>query len=125
MTIILAGILPTLARAAASAGAATYTTIGNSDCSHWLERREEAASGKTYSFSASWFMEGWILGSVTTLNAAQQGKPNALQAIDADTIFLWVDKFCAKYPKKDLLDASFELIGELNKIETRKQNRKK
>ena len=101
----------------------TYTTIGNLECSIWIKRRKESISDTTHSITDSWFVEGWVLGSVSTLNAIQQGSPDILHAIDAETIYSWMDKYCAEHPKSDLLDASFTLATKLNNISSRKNAR--
>lgn len=121
--LAIGSILPSLVRADTSTGT-TFTTIANSQCSVWTERRAEALSETTFGFAASWSLEGWILGSISTLNALSHGQPNVLKAIDARTVHLWVDRYCAKYPNKDLLDASFELFVELEKIQAPKSSTK-
>lgn len=94
----------------------TYTSIGNYDCRSWSAVRKTASQGSGVEILSDAGAKAWVLGFVTALNITAEGDRDFLSAIDADTIFHWMDKFCSKNPRKDTIDGSIELLVELRKI---------
>ena len=100
------------------ATAKTITLIGPRSCSYWLKNR---GSEKTVPYSSIQSIGAmsdstWLFGFVSGYNAAYPTDKNLLAEIDADTISLWMDRYCADNPKSDLYNGTHKLFEELQKI---------
>jgi hypothetical protein len=85
-------------------------------CNSWTSDRKEAANGKGAEvFSDSWG-KSWILGYLSALNMSLGEEKDTLAAVDGETVFLWVDKYCDKNPNKQLYEAALDLFIKLKKI---------
>lgn len=95
----------------------TYTVIGRNDCKHWTTDRQKAVSGTGAEVLSDLWERGWLLGYLSALNVSSLSKDkDYLAALDGDTIFLWVDRYCTQNPNKNLGDAAAELFSEMKKI---------
>ncbi len=104
----------------------TYTTFGQRDCKEWTQHRQESLAGSSIGQFSTFGDTSWFLGYLSALNGTLTSEIDVLAAIDAKTAYLWVDRYCAQNPKKDIADAAHELFIELAKIEIKKlKNRKK
>jgi len=97
----------------------TYTTFGQRDCKAWTQDRQKSLTGSQIDQFSAFGDTSWFLGYLSALNGAM-AEIDVLAAIDAKTAFLWVDRYCAQNPNKDIADAAHGLFFELTKIEVKK-----
>lgn len=104
---------------------AKVTSLGAHSCDQWSQNRFQASkSSAPIERIGALFGETWILGFMSGINAAWP-EVDLLETVDANLVFDWVDKHCAKNPKDNLFKAGNALALELDKvIERRKGPRK-
>ena len=79
-------------------------------CGKWIaDQSSTEAQQASIPFGAKMWVLGYLSGLVMATNV------NALDGVDSDSIFLWVDKYCRSNPLKDTADASLDLFLELKK----------
>lgn len=101
-----------------SAEGRDVTIFGGSSCIEWQrsiadERKLPTSSYRGYSAALE---KAWLIGFVSGYNAASPVQKNLLAAIDPETIYIWMDKYCKENPKNDVYDGAGKMFEELNKI---------
>lgn len=111
MSLTLALLLGFLISLGSLAQAET-TSIGRPDCGEWVLAKDV-------------YKRGWLFGYLTAMNAmwnADQKQPfNPLGAISSpDQAVLWVDRYCAINPMKDVGEAAIDLFFELARMRAKR-----
>jgi hypothetical protein len=57
----------------------------------------------------------WVLGFVSAFNLYQGPTPDLLHNVDADSVFAWIDNYCASHPLNRISTATIALILDLSK----------
>ena len=78
--------------------------------------RKKSAAGEPLDGIGASIDRAWVHGFLTALNAFLETDKDLLDAIDADTVAEWMDRYCTRNPKKDVIDGGLELFLELRKI---------
>ena len=112
---LLTTMLMTMTTPSNSAERKTYTIMGARTCKTWTIERKRAASGSGIDILSEVGGNAWLLGYLSALNFPLKEK-DVLGAVDADTVFLWTDRYCIKNPNNKLSDAALILFIELEKI---------
>ncbi len=98
----------------------TFSLIGLRTCMKWTIDRKNSRSRTGIEMLSDVGDRDWLLGYLSSLNDTSGGALDVLDAVDAETVFLWTDKYCAEHPNKDLHDAAWELFIALYKIEVKR-----
>lgn len=95
----------------------TVTTIGGTrTCIEWTANRKKAlGDGLLDDYGAS-LAEAWVYGYLSAINSHVEGEKDLLGVIDVDAISLWLDRYCMRNPKNDVVDGVIDLVIELRKI---------
>lgn len=101
---------------AESAERKTFTSFGNISCPEWTANRKKTAGSGAFDNFASVLSESWLRGFLTAINGTVETEKDILRAIDSDAIMLWMDRYCIRNPKNDIMDGAIELVLELRKI---------
>ena len=82
------------------------TVLGavENSCADWITARDRK-NAQAYEF--------WLLGYVSGLNMSQDHSIDFLSGIKANSLALWMDKYCRENPLKTIPDGAFQLIEEL------------
>lgn len=108
MKLVLARAILAVALMTSSAGAGSYSFIGQggASCGTWIAvRRERAASG----------FEQWILGFLSGVGAEGNvvgSQTNPLNGIDADAVWAWMDNYCRDHPLGQIIEAAEAFVVE-------------
>lgn len=100
-----------LALLAAQAGAPTDEPVAvfsfqDTSCGAWTRSAANEAARAQYQY--------WFRGFVSGHNFANPTNQVAIDRMpDADTLYLYVDKYCRESPLKPFVGAAFELVREL------------
>jgi hypothetical protein len=102
----------------AESGSRTVTTIGARSCADWIEERklENRVDRQPFEIFRLRATESWLLGLMTGLNAGDPGDRDYLDAVDANTIFDWMDTFCEKNHRSTMFTGAQRLMLELVKM---------
>jgi len=91
--------------------ASAVETRGAHSCGKWLEEKRMADSTKDLNKVPALITRSWFLGYLSG-RADASGK-DFLRGTDSDSIFLWLDIYCAANPRMDLDKAGVALAREL------------
>lgn len=80
------------------------TVMGARSCGTWIEARKSGGISELAS-------EAWIIGYLTGLSV--ESDKDILASTDANSIYLWTDKFCRDNPLDRLDKAGYYLFVEL------------
>jgi hypothetical protein len=112
----LAALLSSVALAGAAELERERTVWGDRGCAEWnATHTGEPDYSDTVSLVKKIGAESWVLGYVSGVNSMAPG-PDQLRDIKPNTIYAWMDRFCAKHPKSLLLEGTDSLLLELLKI---------
>lgn len=75
----------------ATAHAETQLGAGAGSCGDWVARRNGADR------MAEWRMQSWALGFLSGVGYANVQGLDPLRNITADTLFVWLDRYCATH----------------------------
>lgn len=112
-------VISTSLNAAASEDATRFTIIGaRAPCDEWTKSRAaHAAARRKQDFELiSVLREQWLLGYLSGITYAIYASDDPLDAIDAKTIFDWMDRYCRSNPQANVATGSHELLQELAKL---------
>ncbi len=82
-----------------SSPALAITTIGDRTCGQWVAQRKDGA------------VQNWLAGYLTGLAVAFNN--DALAEPDGESIFLWMDNYCAAHPLDRVATGGRALFDEL------------
>jgi hypothetical protein len=91
-----------LASISSFAMAVTIIDIKGNSCGKWVETRKNNSSSQR---------EAWIAGYLS--GVAYESENNVFVSIDAESIYLWTDKYCAENPLNEVAVAAYNLFLEL------------
>jgi len=82
------------------------TVLGavENSCADWITARDRK-NAQAYEF--------WLLGYVSGLNMSQDHSIDFLSGIKANSLELWMDKYCRENPLKTIPNGAFQLVEEL------------
>jgi hypothetical protein len=103
MKSLTAAILSSMA-AFAPQQASAVTTFGSSSCGVWVRERAE---GKQSSQASRFWLAGYLSGLAVGRDRDVIGET------DADSVFLWMDKYCKANPLANVGTGADELFDEL------------
>jgi hypothetical protein len=96
----------------------TLTVLGAHTCKDWNTKREnerKVPQPLLASLSAA-SSQHWLLGYMSGYNAAYPTNKDLLDGMDADTVTVWMDKYCTSNPTKKLYEAAGVLLRQLVKL---------
>jgi hypothetical protein len=82
---------------------ATLIGPNENSCADWIER--DRKSSQAY--------ELWLTGFLSGLNISGDHKDDFLSGIKANSVYLWMDKYCRENPLKSIPAGALQLIEEL------------
>jgi len=83
---------------------ATILGAVENSCADWITERDRK-NAQAYEF--------WLMGFVTGLNVSKDHRDDFLSGIKANSLELWMDKYCRENPLKTIPQGAFQLIEEL------------
>jgi hypothetical protein len=98
-------------------GTFTYTVIGSRSCETWIEARRNERSKEVFKWVQATAAKSWLVGFLSGMNATSATpKFDFLDAMDADTATLWMDKYCRENPTESMSAGGRQLFRNLEKI---------
>jgi hypothetical protein len=98
----------------------TFTTFGAASCAKWVatQTKDKSAPSDLGNSFALFEMKGWIYGYLTGITEAlfATGNKDPLAQVDGQTIYDWMDNYCAKHPDAGIKDGAVELLLTLGKL---------
>jgi len=80
---------------------------GGRPCGSWLELRSRALPETTV-------LQSWVLGYITSVNAnVLTGTGDVSRGDSPDTLFAWIDNYCAAHPLDSIARATGALLDSL------------
>ena len=82
--------------------------FANSGCEAWTSARK-GPRGAPVAVG----LTGWVLGYISAVNEYGPWSADVTQGTDTDSVFAWIDNYCAQHPLNNVDDATEVLLGEL------------
>ena len=83
---------------------ATVLGAVENSCADWITARD-GKNAQVYEF--------WLRGYLSGLNMSQDQSIDFLRGIKANSLELWMDKYCRENPLKTIPQGAFQLVKEL------------
>jgi len=80
--------------------------VGSVNCREWIADRANVSDYMNKNVDQSWVV-GFLSGYSVTANI------DFLADIKTQSIYVWMDKYCASHPNKKIDDGSLQLVHEL------------
>lgn len=90
--------------------------IGSSDtgCGLWIKNRVNQQTNQQTSINVNAIgAENWIIGYLSGIAVITNS--DFLIGVEAESIYLWMDKYCQKNPLNQIGDGGYDLAKELTK----------
>jgi hypothetical protein len=105
MRFVLHAALTTALMTSSAGAEGTYTVrgAGISDCASWTADQHDVNPDHLVRIVGS---AHWILGFLSGVGYAGQGKMDPLRGSDSDAATSWISNYCATHPRERILDAA-------------------
>ena len=87
---------------------------GTRTCHKWVEERGRAENVQEMNKIPVLISKSWFLGY--SAGRASKARQDFLAGSDNESLFLWLDKYCAEHPQDDLARAGQALEAELTPV---------
>jgi hypothetical protein len=105
--LLLAGSLTLAAPAARAANEYVIYGAGSRPCGSWLQVRSQALPDSAV-------LQSWVLGYITSVNAnLLSSSQDVVAGATPETLFSWIDSYCAAHPLDSVARASRALLDSL------------
>lgn len=85
---------------------------GNDSCGSWLSERK---------FNQAGLSEQWVLGWVSAFDFICMKEKTALNGVNAESIWAYIDKYCRENPLNNVVDGAMALINKTHGKDTLKK----